>query len=299
MKVTNKLGLPQAFVNAISVDRHNKDGQYSATTLNKGTAEVILTNRHWNELETDASEEVWAIWGTAVHAVMENQADNNFKEELFEVEVESDNQKRIITGRVDSYDMENETLYDWKTASVWKIQFSDFKDWKQQGLTYAWLMSRNGLTVKKCRFVAMLKDWSATKAKTDKDYPSLPVYIYEFDVTEKDIVETTERINKKVAELVKAERLSDDELIPCTPEERWATDEKWAVKKTGQKKAIPGGLCDTLEQAEKLVGEKGGKGFEIEHREPTSRKCEDYCICKDFCKFYKSLHTSVENKTVE
>ena len=36
MKVNNKLKLPQAFVEAVSVDRHNKPGHYSATTLNKG-----------------------------------------------------------------------------------------------------------------------------------------------------------------------------------------------------------------------------------------------------------------------
>ena len=33
MKVTNKLNLPQAFVEAVSVDRHNQPGHYSATTL--------------------------------------------------------------------------------------------------------------------------------------------------------------------------------------------------------------------------------------------------------------------------
>ena len=36
MIVTNRLHLPAAFVQAVSVERHNKPGQYSATTLNKG-----------------------------------------------------------------------------------------------------------------------------------------------------------------------------------------------------------------------------------------------------------------------
>ena len=42
MKVTNRLHLPEAFVKAVSVERHNKAGCYSATTLNKGTKEIIL-----------------------------------------------------------------------------------------------------------------------------------------------------------------------------------------------------------------------------------------------------------------
>ena len=36
MKVTNKLGLPQAIVDAVSVERHNQKGSYSATTLLHG-----------------------------------------------------------------------------------------------------------------------------------------------------------------------------------------------------------------------------------------------------------------------
>jgi hypothetical protein len=98
---------------------------------------------------------------------------------------------------------------------------------------------------------------------------------------------------------VLAEQLKDDEIEPCTSEERWASEEQWAVKKVGTKKAIPGGVCTTLEAAQKIVEEKGGKGFEIEHREPTSRKCIDYCICKDKCSFYKSLHRESENGSVE
>ena len=46
MKVTNRLHLPEAFVKAVSVERHNKAGCYSATTLNKGTKEIILQERH-------------------------------------------------------------------------------------------------------------------------------------------------------------------------------------------------------------------------------------------------------------
>ena len=50
---------------------------------------------------------------------------------------------------------------------------------------------------------------------------------------------------------------------------------------------------------EALTEEKGGKGFEIEHREPTSRKCVDYCICKEKCSFYKSLYRETETGSVE
>ena len=66
MKVTNIYNLPQALVDAVTTEKHNKDGEYSATTLLKGECETILTKRHWNEILVDASESIWQIFGTPV-----------------------------------------------------------------------------------------------------------------------------------------------------------------------------------------------------------------------------------------
>ena len=83
MKVTNKLNLPAAFVNAVSVRRHNEPGFFLATTLNLCCKEIILSDRHFDESTVDAADSVWSVWGTAVHALLESQPDNNFHEESF------------------------------------------------------------------------------------------------------------------------------------------------------------------------------------------------------------------------
>ena len=281
MKVTNRLGLPAAFVNAVSVRRHNEPGCYSATTLNKGVKEIILTDRHFDELEADAADSVWAVWGTAVHALMESQKDDNFHEEKFEVPLS----KSKITGQVDSYDMATATIYDWKTASVWKVVKADFADWKAQGMTYAWLMSQKGLPVKKCRFVALLKDHSKTKASTDASYPQSPVFVYEFDVTEEGLKETGDRLEKKVIELEAASLLEDKDIPPCSESERWAEPEKFAVMKEGRKSAVK--LFDNEGDASAMAAELGAKHY-VERRPGVSRKCEGYCPCREFCEFYKN-----------
>ncbi len=282
MKVTNKLNLPAAFVNAVSTTRHNAAGCFSATTLNKGAKEIVLTDRHFDEIEVDASDNVWAAFGTAVHALLENSPDNNFHEERFNVPVSNSN----VTGIVDSYDMENGIINDWKTASVWKVQFNDFADWKAQGLTYAYLMQQSGLEVKKCRFIALLKDHSKTKAKTDASYPQSPVYVYEFDVTPEDLAQTKARIENKVLEIESAYKLDDDLIEPCSDEERWADGEKWAVMKNGRKTALK--LFDNAADADAMAGELGNVAY-VEHRPAISRKCLDYCPAKEFCSFYKSI----------
>ena len=283
MKVTNKLNLPAAFVNAVSVRRHNEPGCFSATTLNKGAKEIILSDRHFDEITVDAADSVWAVWGTAVHALLESQPDGNFHEEKFKVPVSNS----FVTGQVDSYDMENGVINDWKTASVWKVQFNDFSDWRRQGLTYAWLLQQSGLEVKKCRFVALLKDHSKTKAKTDSSYPQSPVFIYEFDVTAADLEETAARILAKVQEIESAYKLDDDAIEPCSAEERWADGEKWAVMKNGRKTAVK--VFDNQLDADAMAGELGNSHY-VEHRPAISRKCGEYCNCKDFCNFYKAMN---------
>ena len=282
MRVTNNLHLPEAFVNAISREKHNEPGSYSATTLNKGVKEILLTDRHWDEITVDAADSVWAVWGSAVHALMESAKDDNFHEERFKVRIENS----WVTGQVDSYDMEHATIFDWKTASVWKVQFKDFSDWKKQGLTYAWLMKQSGFDVSRCVFVALLKDHSKTKAKHDASYPQSPVFTYQFDVTEADLAETEARIKDKIRQIEQAQEAADDELPPCTAEERWADNEKWAVMKNGRKTAIK--LFDNSADADAMAGEMGNSYY-VEHRPAISRKCGEYCACKEFCNFYKSM----------
>lgn len=287
MITTNNEHLPEAFVNFVSNVRHNQKGSVSATTLLQGDKQIILYDRHFDELTQDAADLVWASFGTAFHAIMEKQHDDSFKEEYFETPVED----WKVTGRVDRYDMRNKVIEDWKTASVWKVIKGDFKDWKAQGLTYAWLMRQAGLEVDKCRFIALLKDHSKAEAKKKGDYPKKPVYIYEFDVTIADLLETEKRIKEKIKSITGSYKLGDDDIPPCSPEERWETQPKWAIMKEGRKSAVK--LCDTLEEAETLASSLDDKHW-IQERPGESKKCADYCPCAEFCNFYKDKVKAAE-----
>ena len=281
MIVRNELGLPQAFINALNLEKHNEKGCYSATTLLKGACETVLADRHFDEIEIDVADCVWQIWGTAVHLIFERAGIEGFTEEKFSVPVSNSK----VTGRVDLYDLENETVYDWKTASTWKVQFNDFADWDKQGLIYAWLMKQNGLKVKEIKFVALLKDHSKSKARKDFEYPQKPVVVHTVKVTEEALKEIEAFINMKVRQFEVAETLVDEKLTPCTKEERWESPAKYAVMKTGRKTAIK--LFDTKEEAEKNMVSIGGTY--VEERKAESKKCHDYCVCSQFCPFYKNL----------
>ena len=283
MKVTNELNLPEGIVRAVDTEPHNKSGkELSATTLLKGIKEIITTQRHWEELTDDAANRMWAVFGTAVHALLETEGEHDFTE----CDLKAINEGVTITGKIDNYNMETGLITDYKTASVWKIMVGDFEDWRMQGIIYAWLLAKNGFKVERCRFIAILKDQSKSKARYDSKYPQLPVHIYEFPIGMAELNEAETYITNRLAEYLKYKDKADDEIPPCTDKERWAEETTYAVKKQGNKRAVR--VLTSPIEAQNLAAELGD-GHSVETRPGVSKKCIDYCTCCDFCNFYNSF----------
>jgi hypothetical protein len=283
MKITNKLNLPEGFVKAVSTEKHNAPGCLSATTLIQGVKQIILMDRHWDSLEEDVSDRIWAIFGSAVHLILQSEGKYNFTEQTMSYKAGD----ITVTGQIDSYNMKDGLIDDYKTASVVKIKFGDYTDWYLQGMIYAWLLTKNKFTVNKCRFIALLKDHSKTDALRERDYPDDPVYVYEFPVTPQALFKIGIFIKNKVAEYKRCISLPDNEIPPCTPEERWERPPKYAVMKNGLKRAVR--LFDRREDAD-LLAETKGESHYVEYRCGESVRCRSYCLCKKFCNFY---HASV------
>lgn len=287
MIITNELNLPQALIDAVSLEKHNADGEISATTLIKGVKEYLLTERHWDEITVDVKDSIWALWGTTTHKLLEKEYEGTFTEEKFEEPV--GNFK--VTGRVDCYDMEHEMLYDYKTTSAWKVVYKNFEDWYTQGMIYAWLLSKKGLKVTKCKFIAILRDWSETESKRKADYPSSPVYTYEFDVTEADLKDVESLVKNKIEKIEKNLDVTDDDIPECDRDERWASDDVYAVMKEGRKTSVKN--FDNKDDAEAMVKELGNKHY-VEVRPGVDKKCTKYCAACKFCNYYKEHYGTTE-----
>jgi hypothetical protein len=284
LKITNNLNLPAGIVKAIDTERHNKsENELSATTLLKGIKEIILTWRHWDELIVDAADQIWPLWGTAVHALLEAEGENEFTE----CDLNLPTSKGItITGRVDNYNMETGIITDYKTASVWKVIMGDFEDWRMQGLIYAWLIYQSGFRIERCRFIAILKDHSKSKAKFESSYPQSPVHIYEFPIKRQDLDEAEAYINERLSNYLKYKDVPDDDIPLCTDKERWASATSYAVRKPNVKRAVR--VLPSKADADKMAASLGAGHF-VETRPGESRKCGGYCSCCDFCNFYNSF----------
>jgi len=292
MIITNNLNLPEGFVKAVSTEKHNAKGCLSATTLIQGIKQTILTDHYWDLLEEDVSDRIWAIFGTAVHSVLEQEGEYDFTEQKMSYKIGN----ITVTGRIDNYNMKHGYIDDYKTASVNKVKFKNFTDWYLQGMIYAWLLRKNGFKAERCRFIAILKDHSKSEALRDSQYPKDPVYIYQFPVTPQGLFKIGIYINNKIAEYQRCLALPDNEIPPCTPEERWDRPPTFAVMKNGSKRAVK--LFDKQEDAD-LFAETKAKGHFVEYRKGESIKCRSYCLCKRFCNFYQESVNSVYQEPIE
>lgn len=282
MIITNKTKLPQPFVKMAESDYEATPKRYSVTTLLKPTREILLKRRYDKEIEQDCADMIWLLFGQAVHSILEKYADgeNEFAEKFLTVELENG---YTVSGIIDLYDTKTKTVVDYKTASVWKVKFNDFEDWKKQGLAYAWLLRKNGFECEKIEFYAILKDHSKREAKLNPDYPQLPVFKKEFAITSEELDKIDKYINEKINELAKYEEMADDELPICTEEERWYSGDKFAVMKNGRKTALR--VLDSKDEAEKWKTDNGGDY--IVERKGENKKCNEYCLCCQKCDFYK------------
>ena len=281
MKVTNVHGLPEALVKAVSFRKHTP-GRLSATTMLNGMKNIHLSDRHWDDLEEDVSERLWALFGKTGHSLLEDEGADEVTEEFLSYEMDG----ITVTGMVDNYNLRTGRISDYKFITVYKILKHDFEDWYKQGMIYAWLLRKNGFEAKTCRFIAIIKDHKRREAKHKESYPKIPLYVYDFDVTDHGLAEIEEFIKGKIAEYKQFKDMTDDEIPPCTAKERWERPTTYAVMKPGNKRATR--VTDTIAEADKIAADLG-KGCFVETRVGESVRCLDYCACADFCNFYRDI----------
>lgn len=287
MKITNALSLPAPFVSLAEGDEYPvAPNEYRVTSLLKGVRETILERRHGTEITRDVSDMVWLLFGTAVHGILEQhqEAGSQLKEERIKVPFE----EYVLSGKFDLYDDDTKIVTDYKTASVWKIIFGDFADWRRQTLIYCYMLRRIGFDAQGGEIVAFLKDHSKREAKVKAGYPKFPVHTVKFRFTDADFAECEDWLRARFAEIRAAEKLADEDLPVCTPDERFNSGDKFAVMKKGRKTALR--VLDSKEAAEQWKADNGGDY--IETRPGEDKKCSDYCSACEFCNYFQERRSA-------
>jgi hypothetical protein len=282
MKLTNKFNLPQTFVNVLERPTYSKGKAHlSATELLMPPQIAQLRKTHWENLEEDVTDRIWAIFGTAIHSILElGKDDNHIIEQRLHAEVDGWN----ISGAIDLQRVEEDGIIvsDYKTTGAWAVM-NEKIEWEQQLNVYKWLVE----TVKKRKVVGLqicsfIRDFSRHENK--EGYPEAPVHM--IDVPIWDAVRTEKYVRERLDAHRDAKVSADfgEELPLCSDEERWQRETVYAVKREGRKTAIK--LFKTIEEATELAEKE--KGY-VETRKGEAIRCTgNYCGVAEWCTQYQS-----------
>jgi hypothetical protein len=287
MKLTNKYNLPQTFVNVLNRPTYTKGKAHlSATEIINSPRIVQLKKIHWDNLEEDVADKVWAIFGTAIHAVLELGKDEHH---IIEQRLHANVDGWDISGAIDLQRVEDDGIIvaDYKTTGAWAVM-NEKSDWEQQLNIYAWLVEKvKKVPVKKVEIIAIIRDWNRRDAQTREGYPEAPIKVidvplWSFAKRESFI---KERIHLHSNALFATE--TSEDLPECSPSEMWEKPAFWAVRKIGNKRATA--VFDTEDKALAKI-EEMGKGYEIEFRPGERTRCANFCQVRDFCGQWKEYN---------
>lgn len=305
MIITNKHNLPEPYFKSCLRDEHPRFDwdTFSVTELMKGTKEIVLNRRYYQELEQDCVDMIWTVFGTAVHKVMEgHEGEQELAEQRISMEIPcSEYGIRHVSGGFDLYNAETQLITDYKTTGVYsyqmKLREGTDSDWAKQLRVYWLILAKAGFPVRDVRNTVFLKDWSKTQARRDRSYPQRPILNidYEFNGSFNSEVASYMQADlaQKIIEILDCKDLPENQIPDCSKEERWERDECWAVMKEGRKSAVK--RHDSEFEAERHLADLG-KGHYIEHRLGTPVKCIDYCSCASKCSFYQRYQDFIENQ---
>lgn len=303
MKVTNRKDLPEIIVNAVKNDPYDSGGaDYSATSLIKPAYMVNLEKQHGAEAERDVADMLWALYGTAVHHIIERAATPSdlVEERFFDTVLD-----KKISAQIDHF--KDGVITDFKLTGAYKVkkamQGEGLEDWENQLNIQAYLMQQNGYRIEKVQIMAMVRDWSRSKwnpssFEHEEGYPD------QIEIIDIDLWPI-----RKQKEYIEGCLMDLERPQPCTSEERWQQPPKYALKKNGAGRALK--VESTMQAIEQYAVDKGHAslarefgqkdvklqlkpGLVIETRESPNRRCLDYCSVNKFCDFYRKTYASKE-----
>ena len=282
MKITNHTALPEPVFQALTRSDYTKgSSNRSVTQLIDSPRVRILRKENDDHISEDAADMLWSVLGTAVHKMFEdNEVEGHISEERLYAEVEG----WVISGAIDVQRGEADgkvTVLDYKCTSAWSVIYGK-PEWDKQLNFYAWLVEHcKDIEVGKLQIVAVLRDWQRKKAEVDSQYPQAPIVMVDIPLWSFEERDAYVRGRVKIHQDAEFQRLTGEDLPPCSSEERWKREDSFAVKKSGNKRALR--VFDSMEQAEEYMKD----GMEIEVRKGKCVRCEDnYCKVAEFCDQY-------------
>lgn len=219
MKFTNKHGLPEQVVRALSYSSYDKGlSDYTPTSLIGPPRARILIEKHFDDIVIDVITRYDVFIGTCLHKGMEKGArPQDVVEQRVYFDVDIEGRVFKIGAQLDLYEPPERRLTDYKTANAYAFskKVGAKKEWNAQLNIGALALKRNGCEVETLQIVGLIKNWDETLSVVDDEYPPCPIMV------KKIALKSEEHTEEYVKQRILAHEIAKDELPLCTPTETW------------------------------------------------------------------------------
>lgn len=305
-KVTNRLNLPRAFVEAIQNDPYDPDdgGQHSDYTITGllDPPRAAQLERE-NDIVEDAADLLPSLQGQVIHGILERAKDalesmGCVVEKRFYKTYIIDGREYVVSAKVDVYDSVDKRLTDYKYTSVASAQRGLKNEHKWQVNFQALLCCEAGYLVNSADATILMHGWSAERVYST--YPSSPCVVHKVPLLSK------EEVNAFIVERIRLHEAAKTALPNCSQEERWERP-TYAVMKTDSLKGKATRVYDTQEEAEAYLKlkdpffktTKAEEGLTIVTRPGKSIRCLRYCPARTVCEQAKQYRKELEPQVDE
>jgi len=289
MKITNKYNLPDTIMNVLDRPTYSKGKAHiSATELLNSPRIVQLKRKYWEFIETDASEMVWALFGSAVHNILEHgKGENHIVEQRLGTDVDG----WRLSGAIDlqEEDEDGVSIKDYKVTGAWSVM-NEKRDWHNQLNTYAYLVEKEAKKkVKSLHIVAIVRDWAA-RDTVKEGYPQSPIVTIDIPLWPMEERESFIRERVHLHSSAYFEMETNGELPVCSEDDMWEKPTSYAVIKVGGVRAKS--VHKTLDEAQHALNQL--KGYNLEVRQGERTRCAKFCQVSEFCTQYKEYQLTKE-----
>lgn len=219
MRLSNKKNLPNVILRALENDSYDAgDSDYTASQIVKPPQIIALEHKHQDDIEEDASDRIWSLFGQLGHTLLERAGDHNEITEKRYFATFCDKWK--LSAQVDSLCMVSGTLTDWKMTSAWGFckDKEPKQEWVIQMNVQAEILRRNDIYPEKLQIGGLLRDWTFKNVQKymKYGYPTCQIAVLDIPMWSED--DARKYISAKCEEL---DRAKEGNYRSCTSDERW------------------------------------------------------------------------------
>jgi len=308
MQYENKFNLPDSWYElATQSDYTGKPydlERLSASGLMTPPRIRILLARHHEDVVLDVSKNSAAIFGNAVHALLGKLPEERYITNLRMERrwyVDPEEKSKIITGEADVIDKQTMTIEDYKFIKVASLS-GRMEHYTAQLNTYAWLAKKTrDMDIHHLALVVYFTDWSQAQQMRDPygTYPEHNPMVVEIKLFDHN--RWTQALERRIRALLENETKPDDEIELCTPEERWAHPDCYAIHKIKQDGSISARAVsiqnNTEHEARERIKEYSIRSpktkYKIIKRPGLDVRCTQWCPVNKFCSFWKEKYGQI------